>query len=88
MSKVSPNQVKAVIADYLTEQAHGAAVYFDADLPDDLDLLSDGLIDSLGLLGLVQELQGRFGESLDFEELDADDLTVIGPLSRFVAAAT
>jgi acyl carrier protein len=86
MTKVTPDDVKAVIAEYLTEQSQGSVVYGVGDLPDDRDLLTDGLIDSLGLLSLIEALQERFGDSLDFEALDVDDLTIAGPLSQFVAS--
>ncbi len=86
MSSVSPEDVRLVIADYLTEQSNGTAQYGAEDLPDETDLLLDGHIDSLGLLNLVGFLQERFGEAIDFEEIEPDDMTIVGPICRFVAA--
>jgi acyl carrier protein len=54
-------------------------------VPDDLDILSEGLIDSFGILELISELERQFGLELDLEELPAEELTRVGPLSRFVA---
>lgn len=86
MTTVTPEDVRNAIADYLTEQASGTATYGSADLPDDRDLLLDGVIDSLGLLGVVGMLQERYGEQVDFDEMDPDEMTVVGPICRLVAA--
>jgi acyl carrier protein len=56
------------------------------DLPDNCDLLLSGLIDSLGLLELVMAIQERFGREIDFEALDPEHMTEVGPLCRFVSA--
>jgi acyl carrier protein len=54
------------------------------ELEDSFDLLIEGVIDSFGIVELVMQLEDRFGFELDFSGLDADDLTRIGPLSRYV----
>lgn len=51
---------------------------------DDFDLRERGLIDSFGVLELIGELEERFGMQLDFEDLDPEILTIVGPLSRYV----
>jgi acetyltransferase-like isoleucine patch superfamily enzyme/acyl carrier protein len=56
------------------------------ELPDDFDLLAEGVIDSFGMLELIGVVEARFGLSIDFEEIDAEDLTSIGPFSRYVAS--
>jgi len=56
-----------------------------ADLPDDCDLLLSGYVDSLGLLELMTAIQDYFGREIDFDELDAEQMTIVGPLKRFVA---
>jgi acyl carrier protein len=56
------------------------------EVPDDFDLLVEQVIDSFGLLELIVAVEHRFAVQLDFENLDADDLTVIGPFCRYVEA--
>jgi acyl carrier protein len=56
-----------------------------ADLSDDCDLLLSGYVDSLGLLELMTAIQDHFGREIDFDELDAEQMTIVGPLKRFVA---
>ena len=53
-------------------------------VPDDFDLFTEGIIDSFGLLELAAAVENELGLSVDFEELDTDSLTVIGPLSRYI----
>jgi acyl carrier protein len=57
-----------------------------ADVPDSFDLLLEGVIDSFGIVELIGELEERYGLEFEFDELDPDDLTRIGPLSSYVAA--
>jgi acyl carrier protein len=57
-------------------------------LPDDLDLLASGLIDSFGFLELIALLEERLGIEVDLEGLDTEQLTVVGPFCRHVAGTT
>jgi len=54
---------------------------------EDFDLLTSGVVDSLGMIELVVAVNERFGLDLDFEGLDPEQLTVLGPLSEYVARA-
>jgi acyl carrier protein len=56
-------------------------------VPDTLDLLTEGIIDSLGLMELISALGEAVGFEIDFDGLDADHLTVVGPLTQYVAGA-
>ena len=55
------------------------------DVPNSFDLLLEGVIDSFGVVELISALEERYGFELDFDELAAEDLTRIGPLSSYVA---
>jgi acyl carrier protein len=56
-----------------------------AEVPSTFDLLLEGMIDSFGIVELIGSLEEQFGLEFDFDELAADDLTRIGPLSSYVA---
>jgi len=57
-----------------------------ADLPDDFDLLLSGVIDSFGILEMISTIEEEFQVELDLAALDAEQITIVGPLSRFVAS--
>ena len=57
-----------------------------AQVGDDFDLLTSGVIDSLGILELIEAVNEHFGIEIDFEELDPEGLTVVGPFSEYVAS--
>lgn len=59
-----------------------------SDVPPTFDLLLEGVIDSFGVVELVLMLEQRFGFEFDFAELEADDLTRIGPLTDYVERKT
>jgi len=80
----SPEQVRRHVVAQVAEglEAHG----LDPEtVPNDLDLFAAGVVDSFGLLELIVSLEERFGATLDFEELDVDDLTVLGPFCNYVS---
>jgi acyl carrier protein len=55
------------------------------ELRDDLDLRVAGLVDSLGFVRLLAELETRLGGRVDVAELAPDQLTKVGPLARHIA---
>jgi acyl carrier protein len=56
-----------------------------AQLPDDFDFLLSGVIDSFGILEMISAIEAEFRIQLDLALLDAEDITRIGPLTRYVA---
>ena len=55
------------------------------EIPDDFDLLLSGVIDSFGILEMISAIEDEFRIQLDLALLDADDITKIGPLARYIA---
>lgn len=83
---VSEEDVREIVTAAVNAQLAGVGLEKQA-LPDDLDLLSSGVIDSFGLLELIGAVEDRLGIEIDFEQLDAEQLTVVGPFCRYVAEA-
>ena len=82
---MTPKEIRKFIFDRYKSQLsdHG---YTDESIPIDFDLLLKGVIDSMGILELVSALEQSYGIELDMSALDAEKLTIIGPLSDFVAS--
>ena len=62
---------------------------FDAaeeDLKDNASFLDQGIIDSTGVLELVEWLEDEFGFDIDDEELIPDNLDSVNNLIAFIAA--
>lgn len=85
MNHRSPEAVRELL---LAACAEGLAlVAMDpADVADDFDLREAGVVDSLGFLELVTALEDELGIELDFEEIDPELLTTVGPLVAHVAS--
>jgi acyl carrier protein len=79
-------EVRALVLHELAEPLDALGMSPD-EVPDDFDLLLGGAIDSLGLLELITAVEERFGIEIDFEGLGAEELTVLGPFSRYVESA-
>ncbi len=53
---------------------------------DDLDLRGSGMIDSLGFIELVAAIEDSLEIEIDFEGIDPDQITTLGPLAHYVHA--
>jgi acyl carrier protein len=85
MNAVTPDAVQDFLREYVAKSLRTQGREVPADLSDDCDLLLSGYVDSLGLLELMTAIQDHFGREIDFDELDAEQMTIVGPLKRFVA---
>jgi acyl carrier protein len=54
-------------------------------VPESFDLLAEGIIDSLGVLDMIGDVEREFGVVLDMEYLDAEQLTILGPFCQYAA---
>jgi acyl carrier protein len=78
--------VREFLVRFLGEQLELQGRALPADLPDDFDLLLSGLLDSLGLVELMVSLSDYSDCELDFDLLEAEQMTIVGPLCAFVAS--
>jgi acyl carrier protein len=85
MNAMTPDAVQDFLREYIAKYLRGQGREVPADLPDDCDLLLSGYVDSLGLLELMTAIQDHFGSEIDFDQLDAEQMTIVGPLRRFIA---
>jgi acyl carrier protein len=84
MRSVSPDEVKKVVLEAFADPLR-ARGYSLESVPDELDLLAEGVIDSLGILRMVSAVEATVGCELDLEDLPDEDVTIIGRFCRFVA---
>jgi acyl carrier protein len=87
MMLTSPEDVRSLVLEKLQPSLEAKGLSPE-DIPDNYDLLTEGLIDSMGILQLISEVEKRFGISVDFEDLDPENLTIIGPFCRHIAKKT
>ncbi|MER8070432.1 phosphopantetheine-binding protein [Streptomyces sp. NPDC094034] len=57
------------------------------ELADDHDLLSDGVIDSLGVLKLIAWVEDRFELPIGDTDLDPDNFRSVAAIDAFIAGA-
>jgi len=82
---VTSEELRAAIRAHVIAHFHLARV---ADFDDETPLLESGLIDSLGILELVDYLEQTFAIELDDEDLSPENFDSIATLARFVANKT
>ena len=82
--KLTSQQVQEFIIAHYAPSLRGLSID-QVKVERDFDLLARGVSDSLGVLEMVGAIEEHFGISLDLEGLDAEQLTILGPLSDYVA---
>jgi acyl carrier protein len=84
VSRITPEQVREFLltryASSLKELGLDRAM-----LTDDFDFLLRAVIDSFGILEMILSIEDEFHIQLDMARLDAEQITILGPLSRYVA---
>jgi acyl carrier protein len=85
MIEASTEQIRTFLQQYIVEKSLASGKETPVELADDCDLLLSGMIDSLGLLDLMSAIQQHCQQEIDFEALDPEQLTVVGPLCRYVS---
>lgn len=84
MNSFNPSGVRAFVHDFLSERLTSQGRDFPAALDDGCDLLVSGILDSMGMLELMTAFQEYCGRDIDFEALDPELMTIVGPLCDFV----
>jgi acyl carrier protein len=83
MDTHTADAARELILDHVAEQL-AAKGLTPSDVPPSFDLLLEGAIDSFGIVELITMLEERFAFEFDFDEIEADDLTRVGPLTDYV----
>ena len=77
---------RAQLADLRTAVATVFADALKIDVPShDTDLLATGLLDSLGFVDLLLELERRFGLRVAMETIEPDNFRSVANIAQFIA---
>ena len=85
MSSPTPDDVRVFVATFLNAKLKGRGKVPLNNLPDDYDLLMSGLLNSLALVEMMTAAGEHFDGEVDFEGLDPEKMTIVGPLCMFVS---
>jgi acyl carrier protein len=83
MSVVTAGEVRGFIVSHLADSLRENNLA-GREVADDFDLKDRGIIDSIGYLQLITAIEEHFGIEIDFGDMDAENLTVIGSMSRYI----
>ena len=84
MDKVTPENVRQFLLKKYSHSIKGLGLNPD-ELPDSFDFLNRGVIDSFGVLDMIMSIENEFQIQVDMATLDAEQITILGPLARYVA---
>lgn len=88
MRVITPEDARMFLEQHLSRKLGANRRSKLEGLSDDCDLLLSGMIDSIGLLELVGAIQEFAGREIDFEALDPEQMTIVGPLCKFISEQT
>ena len=77
--QLTPSSVRRFLLNRYSEPI-AALGMSSAELPDEFDFLLNGIIDSFGLLEMLSAIEDEFHIRLDLATLDAEQITILGPL--------
>lgn len=81
----NPEAIRDFIGNYLRQEFVGQGQAPPTDISDDHDLLLSGVVDSMDFLNLMLAVAAHFGQRIDFEGLDPEQMTIVGPFCKFVS---
>lgn len=84
MSVLSFDEVRLFVVEYLSDRLIAQKID-KVNIDDQFDILNSGAIDSLGMIEMIAALEGHFNVSIDYEDVDPDDFTVLGGFCRYSA---
>jgi len=84
MKEITPQDIRTFLLTKYFESITAMRLNV-AELPDDFDFLLSGVIDSFGILEMITAIENEFQIQLDLSLLDAENITKIGPLTRYIA---
>ena len=83
MSNQTANQdIESSIRDFIATRLLYSKEGF--TYPDDASLLREGVVDSLGVVELVEFLQGHFGLKVEQQEVRPDNFDSVAKMAAFV----
>lgn len=87
MKILAPEDVRVAVLVLFEEPLRANGMESD-NVPDDCDLLTEGVIDSLGLVAMVGAVEELADCEIDFEDLDFEDMTIVGKFCDYVSRYT
>ena len=87
MNVLTPEQVRSAILEMFEDSLRANGLE-PSDVPNGYDLLTEGIIDSLGMVAMVSKAEDLADCEIDFEDLDFEDMTIIEKFCNYVARFT
>ena len=84
MDRITPELVRQFLLTKYSQAIEGMGLN-PAELPDTFDFLNRGIIDSFGVLDMIMSIENEFQIQVDMATLDAEQITILGPLALYVA---
>lgn len=78
------DDMRDLVFGVLESRFKTAGVQSHNDIDDTYDMVESGIIDSLGFVNLIVELESRLGVSIDIVDLPTDEVSNFSAMCRFL----
>jgi len=85
MSVPDAATIQSFVVNYLSARDPAGSLDESRINRQSFDILDAGIIDSMGVLELIGAIEEHFGITIDFEDMDPESFTVLGPFSQYIA---
>lgn len=86
MNTITAIHIRQFLLRYYASQLAARGLQPD-NVPDQFDLLTEGVVDSLGILDMISAVEREIGFELDMQALAPEHMTVLGPFCAYVEKA-
>lgn len=84
MTTITPSQVKDFLKRHFQDKFKAKGIDPER-VNDDFNLMQAGIVDSFGVISMITAIEREFRMEIDLENLNPDDIAVMGRFCQFVA---
>jgi len=80
---ISTEDVRTFVLQYLAKRSTNGNLD-GMKIDDSFDFMEVGIIDSLGVIEMIAAMEQHFKITVDFEQMDPEEFTILAPFSHYV----
>lgn len=84
MHNVTIEDVYKFLVSHISNTAKLQGRSMGKEISKEFDMFLEGAVDSIGILDLTLRVQEHFDVEIDFDELDPEEMTIVGPFCEYV----
>jgi acyl carrier protein len=84
MNSITPAQVRDFLMRHFENRFRAKGIN-PQGIGEDFNLVAAGIVDSFGVIEMIAAIEREFRMEIDLENLNPDDIPILGPFCQYVA---